>query len=160
MVAVFAWGWSQIRRGLTVARPVLNAGAQTVGTELLAIRTALDAGGPVSGYAALMGEHKIDGLGQAFGTKLLHFLSSDTDRALIADSITAKAFARADLPRMPSAQCTPLRYRRYIEHMRGWAAELSEDPRDGGGPIGADDLEMVLFGFNAPPGSAWALDDP
>ncbi len=102
-----------------------------------------------------MRDHKVVGLGQAFGTKLLYFLSAGDDRALIADSIIAKAFRRAHLPRMPAAQCTATRYARYIGEMRGWASELSEQPRDGGGPISADDLEMIVFGFNAPPTSAW-----
>lgn len=157
LLAVFAWGWSQTRRGLTIARPVLVAGPQRVGPLLIAIRAELETGGPVPGYAALMGAHKVDGLGQAFGTKLLYFLSPVDDRALIADSIIAKAFRRAGLYRMPPAQCSAARYQRYIGDMRAWAAELSETPRDGGPPITAEELEMIMFGFNAPAGGPWAL---
>jgi hypothetical protein len=157
LLAVFAWGWSQTRRGLAIARPVLVAGPERIGPKLLAIRAELESGGAIQGYSALMGPHKIDGLGQAFGTKLLHFLSPADDRALIADSVIAKAFRRAGLYRMPPAQCSVTRYRRYVEDMRAWAAELSDMCPDGDPPIAAEELEMIIFGFNASIGGPWAL---
>jgi hypothetical protein len=157
LVAALAWGWSTTPAGLWIARPILQAGAEVVGPRLVRIRDQLDAGGPLAGYRALMGDAKVPGLGQAFGTKLLYFLSSAEDRALIADSIIAKAFARANLARMPPSQCSPTRYGRYLADMEGWAAELSGDAVDGGDPIVGEQLEMILFGFNAPLGSAWGF---
>jgi hypothetical protein len=76
---------------------------------------------------------------------------------LIADSVIAKAFRRAHLYRMPRAGCSVARYGRYIDDMRTWAAELGTPPRDAGATVEADDLEMIMFGFNALPGGAWAF---
>jgi hypothetical protein len=107
-----------------------------------------------------MASHKIAGLGQAFGTKLLYHLSPVDDRALIADSVISKGFRRAGLYRMPAGQCSVTRYQRYVEDMRSWALELNAEMPCPDAPITADDLEMIVFGFNTASGSPWSFSQP
>jgi hypothetical protein len=156
LAVVFAWGWSDNALGVARAAPTLNLGVDVIGESLTTVRQVLSGAGPVCGFRAMMKTQKVPGLGQAFGSKLLHFWSPSGAPALIVDSGISKAFAALDQPRLPAANCSVKRYGEYLRTMERWTALLNRDLVLLA-PISAGDLEMIIFGFSAPEDSSWSF---
>ncbi|HEY4099049.1 MAG TPA: hypothetical protein VGM33_26215 [Baekduia sp.] len=78
--------------------------------------------GPVAGFAAFSGEHRLRGLGPAFFTKFM-YLADPSRRALVLDEYVLtwlRERAEVKLSRNPR----PADYERYLQIVGGWAAEL------------------------------------
>ncbi|OZC33159.1 hypothetical protein [Gordonia polyisoprenivorans] len=132
-----AWGYGTIGYGPTRVRKILS---QTDSRAKLAdIVVATRAGGAEAGWIALLRQHRIKGLGMAFGTKLLYFAGyscQSRPRPLILDQFVRRALHQLIDPVMPVKTIVRLDdYLRYLEVAEYAASQLGEP----------DVLEYALF---------------
>lgn len=136
MVIVYAWGWSVTSVGVTRAQSALGAGVERLGSALLAAREAMRLGGPLDGYAALAGPHRVKGLGPSFGSKFLYFASPQNGRALILDQLVADWLAREAALSLTANRWSVRTYAAYVSAMDEWSSGLG---------ISSHQLEEIIF---------------
>lgn len=136
MVIVYAWGWSVTSVGVTRAQSALGAGVERLGSALLAAREAMRLGGPLDGYVALAGPHRVRGLGPSFGSKFLYFASPKNGRALILDQLVADWLAREQALSLNATRWSVRAYAAYLSAMDEWSSELG---------ISSHQLEEIIF---------------
>lgn len=106
---------------------------------------------PADAWDAIKVQHRIKGLGAAFGTKVAYFAAfSDEDasqlRPLIADLNTS--WAMWDLCRLPRSVERRSSYLQYVDLAHAWADALDCRP---------DDIELALFEHGKRVLARWAL---
>jgi hypothetical protein len=136
MVIVYAWGWSVTSVGVTRAQSALGAGVERLGSALLAAREAMRLGGPLDGYAALAGPHRVKGLGPSFGSKFLYFASPEDSRALILDQLVADWLAREAALSLNATRWSVRTYAAYLHTMDEWSSGLG---------MSSHQLEEIVF---------------
>jgi len=136
MVIVYAWGWSVTSVGVTRAQSALEAGTERLGSALLAAREALRLGGPLDGYKALAGPHRVKGLGPSFGSKFLYFASPQDNRALILDQLVVDWLAREAALSLNATRWSARTYAAYLSAMDAWSSGLG---------ISSHELEEIIF---------------
>lgn len=147
-LVAMAWGYGNVGYGPWRVQRCLSTD-RAAGRLLEAARTAVKKG-PVAGYAALGGQDRLTGLGPAFGTKFLYFVSkaSSTPVALIFDRLVAGWLRDHAALRINPVTWHLPNYRHYLETVGVWADELK---------VAADDVELCIFRDAAGSGSGqWA----
>jgi hypothetical protein len=152
-LAAMAWGWGSVGYGPTRVKAVLSQpGAMN---RLAAIVDTVRNRGAGEGWTALLAEHKVPGLGMAFGTKLLYFAGyrvCPSLRPLILDARVRAALQAAAPGTVPGTGRTVWRddYLRYLKLANAWAAE----------PTWAQDPDVVEYAlFNRGGGARPDADD-
>ncbi len=134
------WGGSVTSVGVIRAQSAIGLGVGRLGSALLAARDAMRTGGPLDGYAALAGPHRVKGLGPSFGSKFLHFVSPQDRGALILDQLVADWLAReADLS-LNAKRWSVRTYTAYLSPMHAWSSGLG---------ISSLQLEEIIFAEEA-----------
>jgi hypothetical protein len=153
LIIVYAWGWSTTAVGVTRAQRTLQGGAELVGSALLAAREGVISGGPLDGYAALAGPHRIPGLGPSFGTKFLYLVSPEQSRALILDELVATWLDRAGALSLSPTNWSRRGYSTYTTSMCNWANHFG---------IAAHLLEEIFFTEEATRRglASWGIREP
>ena len=136
MVIVYAWGWSVTSVGVTRAQSALGAGVERLGSALLAAHEAMRLGGPLDGYTALAGPHRVKGLGPSFGSKFLYFASPQDSRALILDQLVADWLAREEALSLNPTRWSVRTYGAYLSATDEWSSGLG---------ISSHQLEEIIF---------------
>jgi hypothetical protein len=146
-VALAVWGsgmsgWSSFR----TLRPFndFKQSERWIGGRLRsAVRVLLSpSGGPVAAYDALHGNRQcaVQGLGPAYGTKVLYFMgyddTSESSQPLILDQYVSIAINRLCGTEWPSGDWTVEQYADYIDLAHRWAKTWGTEP---------DVVERVLF---------------
>ena len=145
-LVAMAWGYGNVGYGPWRVQRCLSTNQAPA--KLLDAAQSLLSGGPLAGYAALGAQDRLIGLGPAFGTKYLYFVSkaSSAPVALILDRLVARWLREhAGLSINPVPWHTP-NYHRYLETVGAWANELS---------VAADDVELCIFRDVAGGGGQW-----
>ena len=124
MVIVYAWGWATTPVGVPRAQRTLSFGVERLGSALLASREAMLTRGPLAGYAALAGPHRVPGLGPSFGSKFLYFASPDGGRALILDEVVASWLTREAALTLSVGLWSRTTYSTYMTSMHAWASRV------------------------------------
>jgi hypothetical protein len=122
--------------GVTRAQTAIGAGIQPLGSALLAARDAVRTGGPLAGYAALAGPHRVAGLGPSFGSKFLYFVSPEGRRALMLDQVLAGWLDREAALSLNPTRWSVNTYTTYVTAMDRWSSQLG---------IADHQLEEILF---------------
>jgi hypothetical protein len=122
-LASLAWGYGKLGYGPHRASRVLsNPGAAE---KLARARAAVLNEGPISGYRALAGPERLDGLGPAFGTKFLYFQNRD---ALILDRLIGGWYRTLSGVNPTVTRWDPARYAGYLAQMQLWAQKGRTKP--------------------------------
>jgi hypothetical protein len=114
------------------------------------VAAAVASDGALAGYRKLANEHRLDGLGPAFGTKYLYFCPqlSEQHPALILDRLVREWLRSHTDVRVNTALWSSRSYANYVQQMWAWADQLGEP---------ADVLEECMFTEQARErGSQWA----
>jgi Putative 8-oxoguanine DNA glycosylase OGG-like protein len=135
-VIVYAWGWSTTPVGVTRAQTAVGVGTKPLGLALLAARDAVRTSGPLDGYAALAGPHRVAGLGPSFGSKFLYFVSPEGRRALILDQLVATWLDREAALSLNATRWSIRTYTTYLTTMDRWSSRLG---------IPDHQLEEIIF---------------
>lgn len=150
-IAVMAWGFGRVGYGIHRTRRILTETTNARERLRLVAQTVADSGA-IAAYArfARRDDSRLRGLGPAFGTKYLYFCQPTGPgvRALILDDLVAAWLLRETKLDVPSAVWSEATYRRYLDRMHAWAAELGCEP---------DELEFCMFQVMATErGGQWA----
>jgi hypothetical protein len=138
------WGYGRSGYGPFRVRQILDQPEAAL--HVHASYDALCDDGPVAGFAAFSGEHRLRGLGPAFFTKFM-YLADPSQRALILDEyVLTWLRERAEVKLSRNAR--PADYARYLEVVGGWSAELD---------VPAEAVERLIFTAEAMtrPRSTW-----
>jgi len=153
-LAAMAWGYGDtVGYGRFRTRRILDS-REDAPDRLRAVAIAVAEEGAIFGYRALATTSRLEGLGPAFGTKLLYFWQPPGARpqALIFDAFVAGWLDRHAGIRIDAVQWSVKAYSRYLELMHTWADELRVQP---------DELEMCIFRDEASGrGSQWGDGRP
>lgn len=142
-VVAMIWGHGRSGYGAWRTARVLNncpdASARLLAAHELARRSPIDA------YSAMGYQHacNLKYLGPAFGTKFIFFAAaSNGHRAAILDALTAEWVRRFTdgLTQFSPASWRPTEYRRYLELMEDWSAQIGE-------PVST--IEWLMFADSA-----------
>lgn len=92
----------------------------------------------MAAYRTLAGEHRVKGLGVAFGTKYVAFChpAGATPTALIHDELVSSWLALNGRPDLRAADWSPPTYEAYLSQMHAWADDLR---------ITAEEVEYLIF---------------
>jgi hypothetical protein len=129
------WGYGMRGYGPSRVRRILDTAGPAASDRLTAAVARVVEDGPVAGFAALAGEHRLERLGTSFATKFLFFMDP-TGRALVLDEFVALWFKRRLGLRLRLHPMSPADYGRYLEAMHAWAAELG---------LSGEELEVGVF---------------
>jgi hypothetical protein len=142
-----AWGYGNVGYGPWRVQRCLSTGGASA--KLFDAAQSLVSGGPTAGYAALGAQNRLTGLGPAFGTKYLYFVSkaASTPVALILDRLVASWLREHSGLSINPVPWHPPSYHRYLETVGAWANELG---------VAADDVELCIFRDVAAGGGQWA----
>jgi hypothetical protein len=116
-------------------RRIIDTAGPDASDRLTAAVARVVADGPVAGFAALAGEHRLERLGTSFATKFLFFMDP-TGRALVLDEFVALWFRRRLGMRLRLHPMSPSDYGRYLDGMHAWADELG---------LSGEQLEAAVF---------------
>jgi hypothetical protein len=138
------WGYGLSGYGPFRVRRVLDQPEAAV--HLRASYDELCRDGPVAGFAAFSGQHRLRGLGPAFFTKFM-YLADPARRALVLDEYVLtwlRQHGEVKLSRNPR----PADYERYLQVVGGWAAGLD---------VPGEAVERLIFTAEAMtrPRSTW-----
>lgn len=131
LLTVMAWGFGSVGYGPWRTRRILES-VPDAPTRLCDAARALKTEGAVAAYAAMATRCRLRGLGPAFGTKYLHFCSSDATPgvALVLDRLVANWLdSNTDLSLNP-VPWSVRTYERYLEHMATWSGAVRVAPSE------------------------------
>lgn len=132
-VVSMVWGFGKVGYGPSrVAKMLATERAEE---HLAAAAEVLRAQGPLAGYEVLGTEHRIKGLGPAFGTKFLCFQPGGEDALILDRYITEFAEHRCGIS-WQSTRWSRQTYARYLDAMGEWSQACDIKPSM---------LEAILF---------------
>jgi hypothetical protein len=149
LIATLAWGFGWVGYGPHRADKMLIS-TRDSRRHLQAVAALARVDGAMAAYRGLAREHRIKGLGPAFGTKFIAFCQPAGARpaALIHDQLVGAWLAAHGRPDLASASWSPPRYEAYLDQIHVWADALGVDP---------ETVEYLIFQAEADArGNQWA----
>jgi hypothetical protein len=149
LIATLAWGFGWVGYGPHRAEKMLISTPDSRRhLQAVAVLARLD--GAMAAYRGLAHEHRIKGLGPAFGTKFIAFCqpAGAEPVALIHDQLVGAWLAAHGRSDLASASWSASRYEAYLDQIHVWADALGVNP---------ETVEYLIFQAEADArGNQWA----
>jgi hypothetical protein len=149
LLATLAWGFGWVGYGPHRADQMLITTPDSR-RHLQAVAALARVEGAMAAYRGLAHEHRIKGLGPAFGTKFIAFCQPAGRHpvALIHDQLVGAWLATHGRPDLAAASWSSPRYEAYLDQIHVWADALSVNP---------ETVEYLIFQAEADArGNQWA----
>ena len=130
-IVTMAWGFGRVGYGPWRTRRILEA-TPNAAVLLRDIARELRAHGPVAAYEAMTSRARLTWLGPAFGTKYLHFCSSETSppAAIVLDQRVADWLSRSTRLSVDARRWSVSIYAKYFDRLALWSEALDVTPSD------------------------------
>lgn len=149
LIATLAWGFGWVGYGPHRADQMLISTPDSR-RHLQAVAVLARVDGAMAAYRGLAHEHRIKGLGPAFGTKFIAFCQPAGGQpvALIHDQLVGAWLATHGRPDLAAASWSSPRYEAYLDQIHVWADALGVNP---------ETAEYLIFQAEADArGNQWA----
>jgi hypothetical protein len=149
LIATLAWGFGWVGYGPHRADKILISTPDSR-RHLQAVAALARVDGAMAAYRGLAHEHRIKGLGPAFGTKFIAFCQPAGRQpvALIHDQLVGAWLATHGRPDLAAASWSSPRYEAYLDQIHVWADALGVNP---------ETVEYLIFQAEADVrGNQWA----
>lgn len=149
LIATLAWGFGWVGYGPHRADKMLMSNHNSR-RHLQAVAKLARVDGAMAAYRGLAREHRVKGLGPAFGTKFIAFCqpAGAQPAALIHDQLVGAWLAAHGRSDLASASWSASRYEAYLDQIHVWADALGVNP---------ETVEYLIFQAEADArGNQWA----
>jgi hypothetical protein len=149
LIATLTWGFGWVGYGPHRADKMLISTPESR-RHLKAVAVLARDSDAMAAYRGLAGEHRVKGLGVAFGTKYVTFCqpAGATPTALIHDELVSSWLAANGRADLRAGNWSPPTYEAYLSQMHDWAGELR---------ITAEEVEFLIFQSEADDrGNQWS----